>query len=119
MSAADVLRILPGWTKAIGWRELLRAKRETDSFEEVHPRERHSYLPFVGVGPEAQGRGVGTALIGPVLEKCDRERSPAYLEATSVGSRRCYERVGFQTRAEERVAGEGPPFWTMWRAPAS
>jgi GNAT superfamily N-acetyltransferase len=117
MSAADVVRILPGWTKAIGWRELFRAKRGVDSFEKVHPHERHYYLPFVGVAPESQGRGLGTALMGPVLEKCDRERMPAYLEATSVGSRRCYERVGFHTRAEERVAGDGPPFWPMWRAP--
>jgi GNAT superfamily N-acetyltransferase len=119
MSAADVLRILPGWTKAVGWRGLFRAKRGVDSLEKVHPHERHYYLPFVGVAPESQGRGLGTALMGPVLEKCDRERIPAYLEATSVGSRRCYERVGFHTRAEERLAGDGPPFWTMWRLPAS
>ncbi|MGH2741917.1 MAG: GNAT family N-acetyltransferase [Thermoleophilaceae bacterium] len=119
MSTADILRILPGWTKAIGWRELFRAKRGVDSLEKVHPHERHYYLPFVGVAPESQGRRLGTALMRPVLEKCDRERMPAYLEATSVGSRKCYERVGFHRRAEERVAGDGPPFWTMWRAPAS
>jgi GNAT superfamily N-acetyltransferase len=73
MSAADVLRILPGWTKAIGWRELFRAKRGVDSLEKVHPHKQHFYLPFVGVAPESQGRGLGTALMGPVLEKCDRE----------------------------------------------
>ena len=119
MSAGDILRILPGWTKALGWRELLRAKRGVDSFDKVHPHEPHYYLPFVGVSPHSQGRGLGTALMEPVLEKCDRERIPAYLEATSVGSRSCYERVGFQTRSEERVAGDGPPFFPMWRAPAS
>jgi GNAT superfamily N-acetyltransferase len=119
MSAGDVLRVLPGWTKAIGWRELFRVQRGVDSFEKVHPHERHYYLPFVGVAPESQGRGLGTALMAPVLEKCDRERIPAYLEATSVASRRCYERVGFHTRSEERVAGDGPPFFAMWRAPAS
>jgi GNAT superfamily N-acetyltransferase len=119
MSLADVLRILPGWTKAIGWRELLRAQRGVNSLEKVHPHERHYYLPFVGVTPESQGLGLGTALLGPVLEKCDRDRMPAYLEATSVGSRTCYERAGFQTRAQEHLAGDGPPFWTMWREPGS
>ena len=118
LSAGDLLRVLPGWTRAIGWRDLLRAKRGTDSFESVHPHERHYYLPFVGVAPEAQGRGLGTALMRPVLEKCDREQIPAYLEATSVASRRCYERAGFEVRTEERLAGNGPPFWPMWRAPA-
>lgn len=117
MSAGDILRILPGWTKAIGWRELLRSKRGVDSLDKVHPHERHYYLPFVGVAPESQGKGLGTALMKPVLEMCDRERIPAYLEATSVDSRRCYERVGFQTRSEERVAGDGPSFFAMWREP--
>lgn len=119
LSTGDVLRVLPGWARAIGLRDLLRAKRGTDSLDKVHPHERHYYLPFVGVTPEAQGRGLGTALIRPVLEKCDREEIPAYLEATSTGSRRCYGRVGFEIRSEERLAGDGPPFWPMWRSPAS
>jgi GNAT superfamily N-acetyltransferase len=118
MSALDILHIVPGWTKAIGWRDLLRAKRGVDSLDKVHPHERHYYLPFVGVEPGSQGLGLGTALMKPVLDICDRERIPAYLEATSVGSRRCYERVGFQTRSEECVAGDGPPFFSMWREPA-
>jgi ribosomal protein S18 acetylase RimI-like enzyme len=119
MSTGDALRVLPGWARAIGLRDLLRAKRGTDSLDKVHPHERHYYLPFVGVTPEAQGRGLGTALMRPVLEKCDREEIPAYLEATSPASRRCYERVGFEVRSEERLAGDGPPFWPMWRSPAS
>jgi GNAT superfamily N-acetyltransferase len=119
MSTTDTLRIAPGWTRAIGWRHLLRSLRGSAGFDKVHPHERHYYLPFVGVIPEAEGRGLGTALIRPVLEKCDRERIPAYLEATSVGSRRCYERAGFHTLSEQRLAGDGPPFWPMWREPAS
>ena len=117
MSTADTLRVLPGWSRAIGWGELLRAQRGVASFDKVHPHEPHYYLPYVGVITEAQGRGLGTALMRPVLEKCDRERVPAYLEATSAGSRRCYERAGFQTRSEERVADDGPPFYPMWRDP--
>lgn len=119
LSIRDVVRILPGWTKAIGWRELLRAQRGIDSFEKVHPSEPHYYLSFVGVAPEHQGRGLGTALVRAVLETCDREQKPAYLEATSIGSRTCYERLGFLTGREEHLAADGPPFWTMWRPPAS
>lgn len=118
-STADVLRVLPGWTRAVGLRNLLRSKRGTDSLDKVHPHERHYYLPFVGVVAEAQGQGLGTALLRPVLEKCDREQIPAYLEATSAGSRRCYERVGFEVRSEERLAGNGPRFWPMWRSPTT
>jgi ribosomal protein S18 acetylase RimI-like enzyme len=118
LSVWDVVRILPGWIRAIGWRDLLRAQRGIDSFEKLHPPEPHYYLAFVGVSPEFQGCGLGTALVRPVLEKCDREQTPAYLEATSVGSRTCYERLGFLTRAEEHLPAQGPAFWTMWRPPA-
>lgn len=118
MSAGDTLRTLPDWIRVIGWRDLLRAQRGLASFDAVHPHERAHYLPFVGVTPEAQGRGLGTALITPMLDKCDRDNVPAYLEATSEDSRRCYERLGFETRSEERVAGDGPVFFPMWRDPA-
>jgi len=119
MSAEDTVRTLPAWVRAIGWRNLLRAQRGLASFDAVHPHERHYYLPFVGVLPEAQGHGLGTALVMPVLEKCDRDDIPAYLEATSEDSRRCYERLGFETRSEEHIAGDGPVFFPMWRNPAS
>jgi RimJ/RimL family protein N-acetyltransferase len=115
MSTGDSLRVLPGWVKALGLRHLARSQRGVASLDKVHPHERHYYLPFVGVIPEAQGRGLGTTLLRPVLDKCDRERIPAYLEATSTGSRRCYERAGFEVRSEERLPGDGPPFWPMWR----
>jgi ribosomal protein S18 acetylase RimI-like enzyme len=118
MSARDTLRTFPDWIRAIGWRELLRAQRGLASFAAVHPHEQHYYLPFVGVVPEAQGQGLGTALIMPVLDKCDRDNVPAYLEATSEDSRRCYERLGFETRSEERIAGDGPVFFPMWRTPS-
>jgi GNAT superfamily N-acetyltransferase len=119
LSIGDFVRILPGWMRAIGWRELLRARRGIDSFEKVHPAEPHYYLAFVGVAPQVQGRGLGTALLWSILEQCDREQKPAYLEATSIRSRTCYERLGFLTRTEEKLPADGPPFWTMWRPPAS
>ena len=118
MSGGDTVRILPAWVRVIGLPNLLRAQRGVASFDAVHPHERHYYLPFVGVVPEAQGAGLGTALMLPVLDKCDREGVPAYLEATSKGSRRCYERIGFETLSEQRVAGDGPEFFPMWRPPS-
>ena len=52
--------------------------------EKKHPREpQHWYLPIIGVTPAWQGRGYGAALLRPVLERCDADRVPAYLEASS------------------------------------
>jgi ribosomal protein S18 acetylase RimI-like enzyme len=49
---------------------------------EKHPREPHHYLFLLGTRPAWQSRGIGSALMRPVLELCDRDAMPAYLEAT-------------------------------------
>ena len=86
--------------------------------EKKHPREpQHWYLPIIGVTPAWQGRGYGAALLRAVLERCDADRMPAYLEASSARSRDLYERSGFETIEECRYADDGPPLWRMWRKP--
>ena len=85
--------------------------------DQLHPHEPHEYLWFVGVVPAAQGRGLGSALITPVLQRADRAGHPAYLEATSPHNKALYERHGFRAAAPFAVAG-GPPMWPMWRDPA-
>jgi hypothetical protein len=52
----------------------------------------------------------------PTLDRCDREGSPAYLEATSDRSAALYERLGFSVIRELRVGGS-PPLWLMLRRP--
>ena len=86
--------------------------------EKKHPRApAHWYLPAIGVAPAWQGRGYGAALLRPVLERCDTERVPAYLEASTPRNRGLYERNGFETVEECRYAAAGPPLWRMWREP--
>ena len=79
------------------------------------PTESHMYLRMIGVDPALQGRGHGSALMRAGLDDCDRLGLPAYLEATSVGSRVLYERHGFEVRAEIQVA-DAPPVWPMLRS---
>lgn len=112
----DQLRMVPRMLRIFGPPDWLRLTRLLTLMEADHPHDRHYYLPVIGVRPAWQGRGLGTALLRPVLERCDRERLPAYLEATSPRNRACYERNGFEVTKELRPRG-GPPFWTMWRPP--
>jgi ribosomal protein S18 acetylase RimI-like enzyme len=42
-------------------------------FDDHHPHGSYWYLQFLGVAPAWQGRGVGSALMAPVLARCDRE----------------------------------------------
>jgi ribosomal protein S18 acetylase RimI-like enzyme len=81
-----------------------------------HPHDPHYYLPFIGVEPGWQGRGFGASLMRPVLERCDREGLPAYLEASTPRNRALYERNGFEVFEEFAVKGS-PPLWQMWREP--
>jgi GNAT superfamily N-acetyltransferase len=111
----------PGYAERLG--ELAGTDAErlftiVETLEAVAPQEPHYHLQFLGVRPEHQGQGLGGALMAPVLERCDREGVPAYLEATSDRNRAMYERHGFECRAAILVPG-GPVLWHMWRDPVS
>ncbi len=84
--------------------------------ERHHPTEPHFYLAFAGTLPDRQGRGIGSALIKRVLDRCDDEHIPAFLEASAERNRRLYERLGFETQARIDLP-EGPHMWAMWREP--
>lgn len=86
--------------------------------EEQHPLEAHAYLFFLATRPEWQSRGLGSALMREVLDQCDRDGTPAYLEATSLDSQRLYLSHGFEVTGEIRLP-DGPSMWPMWREPRS
>lgn len=82
--------------------------------DDYHPTEPHWYLPFMGVDPVAQGRGVGAALLRAGTARADEDGRPAYLEASSPRNRALYERHGFDVLGEVQAAGS-PPLWPMIR----
>ncbi|MER5210891.1 GNAT family N-acetyltransferase [Streptomyces sp. NPDC002838] len=85
----------------------------------IHPSGRdHAYLWMIAVAPERQGEGLGTALIASVLDRCDRDGVPAYLEASNARSRKLYERLGFELAGQPLdLPDGGPQMWPMWREP--
>lgn len=83
-----------------------------------HPRQPSYHFRDIGVLSEKQGRGLGSALMRPTLDRCDREGLPAYLEATTGRSAALYERLGFQLTDELQVGGS-PPLRLMIRPPSS
>jgi ribosomal protein S18 acetylase RimI-like enzyme len=86
--------------------------------ESDHPSEPHYYLPFVGVEPDSQGRGLGSALMHPVLSRCDADEMAAYLEASTLRNRALYERHGFKVTNEFKAGRGAPTMWRMWRTPS-
>lgn len=93
-----------------------RALRGVHLIEERHPAAQHFYLSVIGTDPAHQGRGIGSALLRPVLDLCDREHFPAYLESSKERNVDFYARHGFRVR-ERITLPDGPPLWLMWREP--
>jgi GNAT superfamily N-acetyltransferase len=116
MGVLEQIALLPQALSLFG-RDLPRVLRALAGGGSKRLSQPHYYLPFMGVVPEQQRRGIGSALIAPVLERCDREGVDAYLEATTPRNARFYERHGFTTFDQARLGGDGPPLWLMLRRP--
>lgn len=109
------LRQLPATVRAIGLRHLPHTLRQLRVYDRHRPRRPHWYLADVAVSASARGLGVGSRLLAHRLVVVDREGLPAYLEATTDGSRRLYEKFGF--RALGPVPVRGPQPIAMLREP--
>ncbi|HEV7804764.1 MAG TPA: GNAT family N-acetyltransferase [Solirubrobacteraceae bacterium] len=120
------------WTQPGRWREDLRQslmllpmlpvllphiRRSTRAVREIerrHPVVPHYYLSVLGTDPEQQGEGIGSALLTPVLDRCDVEGIAAYLESSKETNVDFYVRHGF-TVTDRIVLPDGPSLWFMWR----
>jgi GNAT superfamily N-acetyltransferase len=100
----------------MGLSNTTRALGVLGQMEKVHPKEPHWYLAVLGTATEHQGKGVGSALMAPVLTRCDTEGIPAYLESSKESNVPFYERHGFAVTNEINVK-DGPTLWPMWRDP--
>jgi ribosomal protein S18 acetylase RimI-like enzyme len=83
--------------------------------ERQHPVDPpHWYLAVLGTDPPAQGQGLGSAVLAPVLEQCDADGVAAYLESSKERNIHFYARHGFRVTREIKLP-RGPRMWAMWR----
>jgi ribosomal protein S18 acetylase RimI-like enzyme len=87
-----------------------------EQMAKYHPQEPHWYLPLIGVDPAHQGKGIGDALMSYALDRCDRERVPAYLESSNPRNISLYRRHGFEPVGTIQ-AGSSPTLVPMVRRP--
>lgn len=80
----------------------------------LHPEAPHWYLPWIGIVPEAQGMGIGAALLCEGLARADADRMPVYTEATTRRAAAFCARHGFEEKATIDLPGY-PEIITMWR----
>jgi len=116
LSNTDTLRALPAMLRSFTTRTP-RMLRAFSASEKEHPHEEHYFLEAIGTRRDAQGTGVGSAVIAPMLDRCDAEGMPAYLQSSNVQNVPFYARHGFEVTGEI-VLGKGAPTVTaMWRDP--
>lgn len=82
-------------TTCVGLANLKKTLQREAIIKKLHPREPFCYLWFIGVSPTAQHNGTGSALLRQLLEQCDREALPFYLETSVERNVPWYERFGF------------------------
>ena len=103
------------WTTKEGvWRLDLLIRLE----EEKEPSFNHRELGYIGVRPELQGRGVGSALLRHMLVRLDEIHVPAYLESTNPRNAPFYEHNGFRV-IDSISLPSGPAIQFMLREPSA
>lgn len=111
MRRRDELRMLPGLVRALG-RSLPRAMRIDMHDAAAVPGFSHWYLYTIVVSPRAQGQGIGGMLLDHGIERVGDY--PIYLESTTPGSRKLYERKGFVPLGVIPSPSQSPEVG-MWR----
>lgn len=107
--------LLPRMIQVVRPWGIVRLLRTVDIFNRMHPEKEHFYLQFIGVDPGHQGRGIGGALLMPVMYYCDRHGYGMYLENSKEANLPFYRRHGFEVMRIIGIGAGSPPVWLMWR----
>ena len=115
LSIGQQLQILPDFMHIFGMTRMQQLLRVFGQTEKLHAAEPpHWYLAGIGVDPAWQRQGVGSALLRPVLDLCDMDGLPAYLETANPRSLEFYAQHGFAVRHVVTVPN-APPVWLLRR----
>ena len=117
--------ILSGFLPAVivlGWQDFNRSQ-EGEAFignmhEKIMLERPHYYLWALAVDPNQKQKGIGTALLEPLLAKADAGKKPVYLETHDEKNVAYYKRFGFDLASTCRMPKFDLPVWGMVREPA-
>lgn len=116
VSVLDQMVLLPAIIRKLGLASVPKCVKAMIAGEKAHPQEPHYYLIAVGVDPQYQGQGIGTAIVKHTLEECDNAGIGAYLDTSNPRNLTFYERLGFEKQGAITSSPGAPPVWPMWRS---
>jgi len=88
-----------------------------DTQEKLMKNRPHDYLWGLAVDPSQQVKGIGAALMQPVLAKADDRKMPVYLETHDENNVPYYQKYGFDLIYTARIPKYELPIWCMLREP--
>ena len=95
---------------------LPRGLKVAEAMYARHPDpQTYTYLRYVGVKPDAQGKGWGGAIIRAGIERAAAHGTGVLLETATPANVAIYTRLGFEISEEWNAPDGGPKFWTMIR----
>ncbi len=107
------------WNLLTVWKlgsRVRQAAITTARLHRLHPPGPAWYLAILGTEPRLQGIGLGSAVLRPVLERCDRMGVQSYLDTATYRDVHFYAGHGFEVVSELDPV-RGPHFWVMRRQP--
>jgi GNAT superfamily N-acetyltransferase len=84
---------------------------------EARPAEPHWWLRHLGVRPTSRRRGLGAAVLAPVLVRCDAEDTLAAAAVHSWANVRFLRGFGFEVTLDTRTTDDELPLWVLVRQP--
>ncbi|KAI8085871.1 uncharacterized protein B0P05DRAFT_534042 [Gilbertella persicaria] len=95
------------YARLLGWTAALKTlvKLQSSTSEKTRRKlmagyPRYIAIGFIGILPQEQHKGLGTALMEYVLNKADESHYPVYVEATDPQAVKFFERFGFVSHGQ-------------------
>ena len=108
---------LPTLLRTVGLKRTRFMMREYGAFDHAWPSDkRFHYLGLIAVAPDAQGMGVGSALLQAGMERAEQDGVGVYLETGTEANLAFYRKHGFDILQEIHLP-TAPMHWAMWRPP--
>jgi GNAT superfamily N-acetyltransferase len=106
------------WPITLGAVAAERFSSALSVLEPLHHRDvprAHWYVLLLGVAPDAQGTGLGRALLQPVFDRATAAGQPCYLETAQPKNVGFYEHLGFRVVVDMVEPTSGLRLWTFRR----
>lgn len=116
LTSSELVRSLPAIVRTFR-HGTFRLAKLLQILDRAHPSEPHYYLFAIGVRRDRQGNGFGSSILQLMLDRCDDEGLPAYLENSKPRNEAFYVRHGFKPTGTLAVPDGVPPIMPMWRDP--